>query len=157
MVSLKQIEYLEFKHNRVNPTKYLLCSCISPVIAKLNQSKSDFTMVRYTGLFDLSLSAAFLSKEIIAMAEEGIHAVLFVLSVNSRTQEDEFTLVSLQRIFESKLLDYLIVVFTGGDIFEEEGMTLDDYLNEDCSEFLKVNLLSSPSLFFFFFFIKIFM
>ena len=114
-------------------------------------------MVRYTGLFDLSLSAAFLSKEIIAMAEEGIHAVLFVLSVNSRTQEDEFTLVSLQRIFESKLLDYLIVVFTGGDIFEEEGMTLDDYLNEDCSEFLKVNLLSSPSLFFFFFFIKIIM
>ena len=84
------------------------------------------------------------------MAEEGIHAVLFVLSVKNRiSQEEESTLNSLQRIFESKILDYLIVVFTGGDELEEEGLTLDEYLEEGCPEFLQVKLLSLRSLFFF--------
>nr|ABK78687.1 GTP binding protein [Brassica rapa] len=92
------------------------------------------------GLFDLSVSAEFLSKEIInclAMAEEGIHAVLYVLSAKNRiSQEEESTLNKLQGIFESKILDYLIVVFTGGDELEEEGQTLDDFLREGCPEFL---------------------
>ena len=87
------------------------------------------------------------------MAEEGIHAVLFVLSVKNRiSQEEESTLNSLQRIFESKILDYLIVVFTGGDELEEEGLTLDEYLEEGCPEFLQVKLLSLRSLFFFLFY-----
>jgi GTP-binding protein EngB required for normal cell division len=92
------------------------------------------------GLFDLSVSAEFLSKEIInclTMAEEGIHAVLFVLSAKNRiSQEEESTLNTLQRIFESKILDYFIVVFTGGDELEADEQTLDDYLREGCPEFL---------------------
>lgn len=100
-------------------------------------------MVRNTGLFDLSVSDDYLSKEIInclTMAKAGIHAVLFVLSVKNRiSQEEELTLHSLQRIFECKILDYFIVVFTGGDELEEDGQTLDEYLGQDCPEFLKVN------------------
>ncbi|KAL1219710.1 Immune-associated nucleotide-binding protein 6 [Cardamine amara subsp. amara] len=92
------------------------------------------------GLFDLSVSAEYISKEIInclTMAREGIHAVLFVLSVKNRiSQEEESTLHSLQRIFESKILDYFIVVFTGGDELEAEGQTLEDYFREGCPEFL---------------------
>ncbi|KAF8105149.1 hypothetical protein N665_0162s0028 [Sinapis alba] len=92
------------------------------------------------GLFDLTVSADFLSKEIInclSMAKEGIHAVLFVLSTNGRiSQEEESTLNTLQRIFECTILDYFIVVFTGGDTLEEEGQTLDDYLRDSCPEFL---------------------
>ncbi|OAP14903.1 hypothetical protein AXX17_AT1G34690 [Arabidopsis thaliana] len=92
------------------------------------------------GLFDLSVSAEVLSKEIInclTMAEEGIHAVLFVLSVKSRiSQEEEATLNTLQRIFEAKIIDYIIVVFTGGDELEDEGQTLDDYLRDGCPIFL---------------------
>lgn len=92
------------------------------------------------GLFDLAVSADVLSKEIInclSMAEEGIHAVLFVLSTKSRiSQEEESTLNTLQRIFECKILDYFIVVFTGGDELEDEGQTLDDYLLDSCPEFL---------------------
>lgn len=77
------------------------------------------------------------------MAEEGIHAVLFVLSTKSRiSQEEESTLNTLQRIFECKILDYFIVVFTGGDELEDEGQTLDDYLLDSCPEFLTVCLLS---------------
>ena len=132
--------------------------CISPVIANLNPSKSDFTMVRNTGLFDSTVTEEYLSKEIInclSMAKEGIHAVLFVLSVKSRlSKEEELTLHSLQRIFEAKILDYFIVVFTGGDELEADGPTLDEYLGQDCPLFLKVNLLSSRSLFFFSFLVS---
>ena len=75
------------------------------------------------------------------MVEEGIHAVLFVLSIKGRiTQEEESTLNTLQRIFESKILDYFIVLFTGGDKLEEYGITWDDYLNEECPEFLTVSV-----------------
>ncbi|CAH2035278.1 unnamed protein product [Thlaspi arvense] len=97
-------------------------------------------MLYDTGLFDLSVSADYLSKEIInclSMAEDGIHAVLFVLSVKNRiSQDEESTLNTFQRIFESKILDYFIVVFTGGDELEEDEQTLDDYLREGCPEFL---------------------
>ena len=76
------------------------------------------------------------------MAEEGIHAVLFVLSTRTRiSQEEESTLKTLQCIFDSKILDYLIVVFTGGDELEADGQTLDDYLRDGCPEFLTVCLL----------------
>uniref|UniRef100_A0A1J3DJ94 AIG1-type G domain-containing protein n=1 Tax=Noccaea caerulescens TaxID=107243 RepID=A0A1J3DJ94_NOCCA len=91
------------------------------------------------GLFD---SAVFedLSKEIIdclTMAEEGIHAVLLVLSARARvSQEEESTLNALQCIFDSKILDYIIVVFTGGDGFEAENETLDDYFGAGCPKFL---------------------
>ncbi|KAL1219707.1 Immune-associated nucleotide-binding protein 4 [Cardamine amara subsp. amara] len=96
------------------------------------------------GLFDLSMSADYISKEIInclTMAEEGIHAVLFVLSVKTRiSEEEESTFNSLQCIFDSKILDYLIVVFTGGDELEKDGQTLDDYLSRGCPTFLKTVL-----------------
>ncbi|CAD5314424.1 unnamed protein product [Arabidopsis thaliana] len=93
------------------------------------------------GLFDSTVTEEYLSKEIInclSMAKEGIHAVLFVLSVKSRlSKEEELTLHSLQRIFEAKILDYFIVVFTGGDELEADGQTLDEYLGQDCPLFLK--------------------
>ncbi|CAA7045227.1 unnamed protein product [Microthlaspi erraticum] len=92
------------------------------------------------GLFDSVVSTDYISKEIVnclSMAEKGIHAVLFVLSARNRvSQEEELTLDTLQQIFESKILDYLIVVFTGGDELEADEKTLDDYLHEGCPEFL---------------------
>ncbi len=38
---------------------------------------------------------------------------------------------NLQTIFGEKVLKYMIVVFTGGDELEDEGMTLDEYLTPD--------------------------
>lgn len=97
----------------------------------------------------------YLNKEIInclTMAEEGIHAVLFILSLKSRiSQEEESTFKTLQRIFEGKIVDYFIVVFTGGDELEEDNYTLDDYLRDStCPAFLKVCLISLRSSLFFF-------
>ncbi|CAD5314419.1 unnamed protein product [Arabidopsis thaliana] len=93
------------------------------------------------GLFNSVMSPDYISKEInnfLTTVEGGIHAVLFVLSTRNRvSQEEESTFNSLQCIFESKILDYFIVVFTGGDDLEEDDRTLDDYLRENCPEFLR--------------------
>lgn len=57
------------------------------------------------------------------------------------TEEEEETLSTLQALFGSQILDYVIVVFTGGDVLEEEGATLDEFLARDCPPFIKVGSL----------------
>ncbi|XP_061362833.1 immune-associated nucleotide-binding protein 9-like isoform X2 [Gastrolobium bilobum] len=93
------------------------------------------------GLFDFSAGAEFVGKEIVKcidMAKDGIHAVLVVFSVRTRfTQEEETALRSLQTLFGSKIVDYMIVVFTGGDDLEENDETLEDYLGRHCPQPLK--------------------
>eukprot|EP00850_Spirogloea_muscicola_P004704 SM000020S06054 [mRNA] locus=s20:700496:708748:+ [translate_table: standard] len=84
------------------------------------------------GLFDPATSPEYLSKEIsrcIALARDGVHALLLVLSTRNRFTAEEMAAVdSLQVIFGDKVVDYMIIVFTGGDELEEEGQSLDDYL-----------------------------
>ncbi|CAN8290111.1 unnamed protein product [Cochlearia groenlandica] len=92
------------------------------------------------GLFDLITKPDVISKEIVrclALAEEGLHAVVLVLSVRTRiTREEEDSLCTLQIMFGARILDYLIVVFTGGDALDENDQTLETYLSQ-CPEFLK--------------------
>lgn len=94
----------------------------------------------------MSTSADFIGKEIvrcISLAEDGIHAILLVFSVRGRLSEEEKSVFSfLQALFGSKIADYMIVVFTGGDELEENDETLEEYLAEACPEFLKVSFLS---------------
>ncbi|XP_062101584.1 immune-associated nucleotide-binding protein 9 [Humulus lupulus] len=93
------------------------------------------------GLFDFSVESDFVGKEIVKcinMAKDGIHAVLVVFSVRTRfSQEEQAALRSLQTLFGSKIVDYMIVVFTGGDELEENDETLEDYLGRECPEPLK--------------------
>ncbi|XP_022728053.1 immune-associated nucleotide-binding protein 9-like [Durio zibethinus] len=93
------------------------------------------------GLFDFSAGSEFIGKEIVKcidLAKDGIHAVLLVFSVRTRfTQEEEAALHSLQTLFGSKIINYMIVVFTGGDELEENEETLEDYLGRDCPRPLK--------------------
>ncbi|CAL9217312.1 unnamed protein product [Arabidopsis halleri] len=92
------------------------------------------------GLFDLSTSADFIGKEIvrcISLAEDGIHAILLVFSVRRLAEEEQTVLSFLQALFGSKIADYMIVVFTGGDELEENEETLEEYLADVCPEFLK--------------------
>uniref|UniRef100_A0A5B7C3N3 AIG1-type G domain-containing protein n=1 Tax=Davidia involucrata TaxID=16924 RepID=A0A5B7C3N3_DAVIN len=98
------------------------------------------------GLFDFSAESEFIGKEIVKcinMAKDGIHAIIVVFSVRTRfSKEEEAALHSLQNFFGSKINDYMIVVFTGGDDLEENDETLEDYLGRECPEPLKEILLS---------------
>ncbi|MBA0699316.1 hypothetical protein Goari_000964 [Gossypium aridum] len=93
------------------------------------------------GLFDFSAGSEFIGKEIVKcidLAKDGIHAVLVVFSVRTRfSQEEEAALRSLQTLFGSKIVNYMIVVFTGGDELEENEETLEDYLGRECPQPLK--------------------
>ncbi|XWS23425.1 hypothetical protein CRYUN_Cryun28dG0013100 [Craigia yunnanensis] len=93
------------------------------------------------GLFDFSHGSEFIGKEIvkcIELAKDGIHAVLVVFSIRTRfSQEEEAALHSLRTLFGRKIVNYMIVVFTGGDELEENEETLEDYLGCDCPQPLK--------------------
>jgi len=121
-------------------------NCLSIFFFKLLQSllytfnqKSTFT-----GLFDFSVGIELLGKEIVKcidLAKDGIHALVVVFSVRTRfTEEEESALRSVQKLFGSKIVDYMIIVFTGGDELEENKETLDQYLGRDCPEPLKVRI-----------------
>ncbi|KAJ7982748.1 putative Aig1 [Quillaja saponaria] len=93
------------------------------------------------GLFDLSSGPEFVGKEIVKcinLAKDGIHAVLVVFSVRTRfSKEEEAALCSLQTLFGRKIIDYMIVVFTGGDDLEDDDTTLEEYLGGKCPQPLK--------------------
>jgi hypothetical protein len=94
------------------------------------------------GLFDISVGSEFICREIakcINMSKDGIHAVLVVLLVRNRfSAEEEAALLGLQKIFGARIVDYMIVVFTGGDELEDSDETLEDYLGRECPAPLKV-------------------
>ncbi|CAI9764105.1 unnamed protein product [Fraxinus pennsylvanica] len=108
------------------------------------QDGKMLSVIDTPGLFDFSAEPEFIGKEIVKcinMAKDGIHAVLVVLSVRSRfSREEEAAVQSLRKFFGSKISDYMIVVFTGGDDLEENDETLEDYLGRDCPEPLKDTL-----------------
>ncbi|XP_015168400.1 protein AIG1-like [Solanum tuberosum] len=96
------------------------------------------------GLFDFSAAPEVVRTEFLRcvdLAEDGIHAVLLVLSVRNRfSKEQQAAVQSFQEFFGGKISDYMIVVFTGGDDLEDHDVTLDDYLGSDCPELLKETL-----------------
>ncbi|CAM8979689.1 unnamed protein product [Rhodiola kirilowii] len=103
---------------------------------------SHINVIDTPGLFDFSDGGSeFIGKEIVKcidLAKEGIHAVLVVFSVRTRfSQEEEAALRSLQALFGSKIINYMIIVFTGGDELEDIDETLDEYLGRECPEPLR--------------------
>ncbi|GMI89822.1 IMMUNE ASSOCIATED NUCLEOTIDE BINDING 9 [Hibiscus trionum] len=97
------------------------------------------------GLFDTSDGSEFIREEFVKcidLAKDGIHAVLVVYSVRTRfTEEEEAVLYSLVSLFGTQIVNYMIVVFTGGDEFDDEENTFEDYLGSTCPKPLKDILL----------------
>ncbi|CAN0926160.1 Immune-associated nucleotide-binding protein 9 [Linum grandiflorum] len=67
------------------------------------------------------MDSDFVCKEIancIKMAPDGIHSVILVSSPrNPFTEDEKIAVLSLQSFFGTKITDYMIVLFTGGDRF----------------------------------------
>lgn len=95
------------------------------------------------GLFDQLAGPEFIGQEIVKcinLAKDGIHAILLVFSVRARmSKEEEDAILSLQTLFGSKILDYMILVFTGGDEFDDDDDgTFEDFLGEESTELFQV-------------------
>ncbi|KAL0538212.1 hypothetical protein IC582_027217 [Cucumis melo] len=94
-----------------------------------------------TPVFDLSLGVDYAAREIVRcinMTKEGIHAIVIVFSVRNRFSREEESIVrTLQVLFGTKIIDYSILLFTGGDDLEEDDNTLEYYLTHDSPDSLK--------------------
>lgn len=108
--------------------------------------KAVFCGWNIAGLFDPAMPPEYIGKEIMKcldLAKDGVHALLLVLSVRNRfTAEEVAAVESLQTIFGDKVVNYMIVVFTGGDELEENEETLQQYLDSGAPPYLKVIWLS---------------
>ena len=93
------------------------------------------------GLIDSFSNTELIAEEIITcmnMAGDGIHAFIVVFSVRSRfSKEEEAAVNSLVTFFGKIVYEYMIVVFTGGDVLDNDDETLESFLN-GCPETLKV-------------------
>ncbi|XP_010263123.1 PREDICTED: immune-associated nucleotide-binding protein 8-like isoform X2 [Nelumbo nucifera] len=86
-------------------------------------------------MFDFALGAQIIEKEIVKcidLAKNGIHAMLFVFSINSRfTVEEEAAVRVIKGLFGHTITDYVIIVFTGGDMLDDDtDEGLKEYLDE---------------------------
>jgi hypothetical protein len=79
------------------------------------------------------------------LAKDGVHALLLVLSVRNRFTDEEVAAVeSLQTIFGEKVVNYMVVVFTGGDDLEEDE-TLEEFLDQGAPTYLRVSCYNIAS------------
>ncbi|XP_008786469.1 immune-associated nucleotide-binding protein 9 isoform X2 [Phoenix dactylifera] len=113
-------------------------TCTCEMQSTILKDGRTLNVIDTPGLFDFSAGSEFIGKEIVKcinMAKDGIHAVLMVFSTRSRfSREEEATIQSLQTFFGERIVDYMIVVFTGGDDLEESGMTLQEFIGRGCPE-----------------------
>ncbi|KAG5619866.1 hypothetical protein H5410_005084, partial [Solanum commersonii] len=94
--------------------------------------------------FDFSAESGLVVNEIgkcIDLADNGVHAVLFVLSVLTSFSKQECCAIQyFKKLFGTKISDYMIVVYTRGDKLEDND-SLNDHLDcsrlEDLKEALK--------------------
>ncbi|KAL7132017.1 hypothetical protein ABFS83_12G044200 [Erythranthe nasuta] len=110
----------------------------------LLENGQNLAVVDTPGLFDCSVEPQFIGKEIakcINLAKDGIHAILLVASIKTRIskEEEEAGVLMLQAFFGPKIIDYMVVVFTGGDYLEDDE-TLDDYFGRNCPQHYKETL-----------------
>ncbi|XP_019056196.1 PREDICTED: immune-associated nucleotide-binding protein 8-like [Nelumbo nucifera] len=98
----------------------------------LLQDGKRLNVIDTPGLFDFTLGPDIVSKEIVKcidLAKDGIHAVLMVYSIQTRfSVEEKVAFQTIQDLFDQNIVNYMIVVFTGGDMLEKDEETLQDYL-----------------------------
>lgn len=91
------------------------------------------------------MSPDLVKKEIaksVDLARDGIHGVVLVISLtNWFTVEEAEALNTLKAIFGKKIMDYVVVVFTHGDVLDDtEEDEMDAYLKDlECN--LRVSLV----------------
>ena len=90
-----------------------------------------------------------IGKEIvkcIELANDGLHGVLFVLSIKNRFSEEEANaLKAMQKLFGENIMKYVVVIFTGGDELEENEQTFEDYLRGNKQ--IKVRFFHFPNIY----------
>ncbi|KAM7275212.1 hypothetical protein ACFE04_017078 [Oxalis oulophora] len=110
-------------------------SCQDGVTSTCELQKTMFdgqivNVIDTPGLFEFTKPENF-GREIVKcidLAKDGIHAIVVVFSLTTCfSQEEAAVIYCLESLFGSKALNYMIVVFTGGDDLERNEQTLEEY------------------------------
>lgn len=102
------------------------------VIKQTQVHGRNVLVVDTPGIFDTESNTRMLENEIkkcLKVRAPGPHAFLFVLRLTGRyTMEDNTALTTFLSYFGEEMLDHIIIVFTFGDVLEDQSLTLDKFL-----------------------------
>ncbi|ESO91214.1 hypothetical protein LOTGIDRAFT_68575, partial [Lottia gigantea] len=94
----------------------------------------ELVIVDTPGYCNIRLTEEETQKEIdrgMELLAPGPHCVIFVFSLSERVTGDDIKRIeNFQRVFDMYLNKHALVVFTGMDGFEDEGQTLDEYIQK---------------------------
>ncbi|XP_032434148.1 GTPase IMAP family member 4-like [Xiphophorus hellerii] len=96
------------------------------------------------GLFDNSLSLAEVQGELVECVKllaPGPHVFLLVVQIGRFTAEEKKTLEMINDIFGKNSETFTIVLLTGGDFLEQDGITVEDYIEKESDDSFK-NLIT---------------
>ncbi|XP_031434096.2 GTPase IMAP family member 7-like [Clupea harengus] len=119
----------EFKVSAVASSVTSKCEKRAGVI-----SSREVHVIDTPGLFDTAIPAQTIQEEArrcISLLSPGPHVFLLLLSVGRFTQEEKETVKIIQEIFGEEAKRYIIVCFTRGDFLEEEGLSIEQYIQQD--------------------------
>ncbi|KAK5615585.1 hypothetical protein CRENBAI_025169 [Crenichthys baileyi] len=92
------------------------------------------------GLYDNSLSSREVQEELVGcnnLVAPGPHVFLLVIRIGRFTPEEKETLNNIKKIFGKNSEKFTIILLTGGDLLERDGLTVEDYIKHDSEDSFK--------------------
>uniref|UniRef100_A0A3B3WRP7 AIG1-type G domain-containing protein n=1 Tax=Poecilia mexicana TaxID=48701 RepID=A0A3B3WRP7_9TELE len=92
------------------------------------------------GLFDNSLSPAEVQDELVGcinLLAPGPHVFLLVVQISRFTPEEKETVEMIRKTFGKNSEKFTIVLLTGGDLLERDGITVEDYIQKESEDSFK--------------------
>ncbi|XP_045069618.1 GTPase IMAP family member 9-like [Coregonus clupeaformis] len=86
------------------------------------------------GLFDTTLSNEEGLRKIalcMCLSAPGPHVFLFVIKPGKFTEEEQKTVEMIQKLFGDEALKYTMILFTYGDVLDDEDVTIEEYVLEN--------------------------
>ncbi|KAK7490650.1 hypothetical protein BaRGS_00018067 [Batillaria attramentaria] len=110
-------------------------------LERITRNGETIEIMDSPGLFDTERSHEEISTDIVkavACMHPGPHAILYVIKIGRYTEEEFNVFKRLKALFDDDILQFMVVVFTGGDFLEAKRKTISDVLQNAPNELKQV-------------------